>query len=355
MDYGGGNDGGGNGNSIYAAEKIMKKRVRRGKVEYRVKWKGWSQRHNTWEPEENILDARLIEAFERSLNKSSTPAKRGAKRKEPVYETESEDEPEEKPVVKAERNKHHKKEPSSSKVKKDEERPSTSAIKIKQEEEDSSSSDEVLQKIQKDDTKRKAEVLSKESGKIGITIKTSPQEKKLEKTPPPVPSATPVEKPKPVTTKVESKPNEDENVISPPPPPITPMAPAVTAAAPGENDTQKKLEQEPSKTETLEPMLAVNAPEAPTQPIAAPKSDPVQEAPKQQVAPPQTPPPETPAKPSAPQSPEIAPPRLWLPRCHMTDQIFITDVTVNQETATIRECKTEKGFFRERNVSVTQS
>ncbi|XP_042859224.1 chromobox protein homolog 8-like [Penaeus japonicus] len=52
------------GDRVYAAECIQKKRVRRGRVEYLVKWKGWSNKHNTWEPIENILDHRLLEAFE---------------------------------------------------------------------------------------------------------------------------------------------------------------------------------------------------------------------------------------------------------------------------------------------------
>lgn len=94
------------GDRVYAAERIIRKRVRKvrylsihrlqtiisskhaslpselqGKVEYYVKWKGWSQRHNTWEPEENILDRRLIEQFEQS-QRSEGGSKRGPKKKE---------------------------------------------------------------------------------------------------------------------------------------------------------------------------------------------------------------------------------------------------------------------------------
>ncbi|CAB4056863.1 CBX8 [Lepeophtheirus salmonis] len=48
---------------VFAAERISKKRLRKGKTEYLVKWKGWSPKYSTWEPEENILDARLIQQF----------------------------------------------------------------------------------------------------------------------------------------------------------------------------------------------------------------------------------------------------------------------------------------------------
>ncbi|XP_031563809.1 chromobox protein homolog 8-like [Actinia tenebrosa] len=51
---------------IFAAQCILKKRTRKGQVEYLVKWKGWSAKNNTWEPAENILDGRLILAFENS-------------------------------------------------------------------------------------------------------------------------------------------------------------------------------------------------------------------------------------------------------------------------------------------------
>jgi len=51
------------GDQVFAAEAITKKRFRKGKTEYLVKWKGWSPRYSTWEPEENILDPRLVQQF----------------------------------------------------------------------------------------------------------------------------------------------------------------------------------------------------------------------------------------------------------------------------------------------------
>ena len=50
--------------SIFAAERILKKRKRKGKLQYKVKWLGYPEDQSTWEPEENILDKSLIEHFE---------------------------------------------------------------------------------------------------------------------------------------------------------------------------------------------------------------------------------------------------------------------------------------------------
>lgn len=36
---------------VFAAEKITKRRLRKGKTEYLVKWKDWSPKFSTWEPE----------------------------------------------------------------------------------------------------------------------------------------------------------------------------------------------------------------------------------------------------------------------------------------------------------------
>ncbi|XP_049600626.1 chromobox protein homolog 8a [Syngnathus scovelli] len=69
------------GESVFAAESIIKRRIRRGRWEYLVKWKGWSHKYSTWEPEENILDERLLAAFEERERERELfgPKKRGPK------------------------------------------------------------------------------------------------------------------------------------------------------------------------------------------------------------------------------------------------------------------------------------
>ncbi|XP_002737498.1 uncharacterized protein LOC100369045 [Saccoglossus kowalevskii] len=54
---------------VYEAERLLRKRTRKGAVEYLVKWKGWSNKYNSWEPEENILDPQLMEELDRSCRR----------------------------------------------------------------------------------------------------------------------------------------------------------------------------------------------------------------------------------------------------------------------------------------------
>ena len=52
--------------TVYAAEKILKTRKRHGKQQYLVKWANFPVSESTWEPEENILDQRLLDNFHRN-------------------------------------------------------------------------------------------------------------------------------------------------------------------------------------------------------------------------------------------------------------------------------------------------
>ncbi|XP_016150293.1 chromobox homolog 7a isoform X1 [Sinocyclocheilus grahami] len=57
------------GEQVFAVESITKKRIRKGNVEYLLKWQGWAPKYSTWEPEDNILDPRLVLAYEEKEEK----------------------------------------------------------------------------------------------------------------------------------------------------------------------------------------------------------------------------------------------------------------------------------------------
>ncbi|XP_046404544.1 chromobox protein homolog 6-like isoform X2 [Ischnura elegans] len=181
------------GDRVYAAERIMKKRVRRGRVEYFVKWKGWSQKYSTWEPEENILDGRLIEIFEQGSQRERDPSgsKRGPRKRETSRYSDAtaaiaassngqateegaddvEEVTEEVAPSAAEGEVERAVSPTNLDESQQRRNVVTSNAKVMSPQQ-SPRSDGSGEGSLSGATKRKAEVLSKESGKIGVTIST---------------------------------------------------------------------------------------------------------------------------------------------------------------------------------------
>lgn len=354
--------------------------VFQGKVEYRVKWKGWSQRHNTWEPEENILDERLIDIFERSQRySSSTPKKQNRKR---VLEESDSDEDtsqaeavvEKEPPVKKEKIKIKElpKKPEISKKIESNKKEEVSSPKftvtipssslnsssttqkaspasasvapipkliipptvITEAEDGSTSSSSDDHPIAKDllVEKRKAEVLSKESGKIGITIKKTAT---TTTTKPLVSPKVKIERKTTVATSSLVKEEEQDSSST-----TTETSTSSIAAAP-----EKKAAPPPPAAMIPENNLSIKAEDPKTPEKSSPSSPETKASSKENKFTNLM----TNSNMKLLTSPKSAHPKLWLPKAQSTsDQVFITDVTVNLETVTIRECKTERGFFKSR-------
>jgi len=79
----------------FTVERILDKRVRNSKVEYLIKWEGYPDTENTWEPQENLDCPDIISAYEDKAAKKKEEKKRkkeaestGGKKKQKVVEEE---------------------------------------------------------------------------------------------------------------------------------------------------------------------------------------------------------------------------------------------------------------------------
>jgi hypothetical protein len=65
----------------YEVEKILEHRMRKGQKEYFVKWKGWPESYNQWEPEEHLEGAPEVL---REYHASATELRRKRRRGNPT-------------------------------------------------------------------------------------------------------------------------------------------------------------------------------------------------------------------------------------------------------------------------------
>lgn len=71
----------------YSVEKILDKRTKGGKVEYLIKWEGYPDSENTWEPQDNLDCPDIISNFEAKRTAASAKKEEPPKKRKKETET----------------------------------------------------------------------------------------------------------------------------------------------------------------------------------------------------------------------------------------------------------------------------
>ena len=75
----------------YIVEKIVGKKIENGTEFYYVKWKGFSEDENTWEPRSHFNDTSLIEKYDNQNNKNKIKKEKKTEKKKIETSSDSED------------------------------------------------------------------------------------------------------------------------------------------------------------------------------------------------------------------------------------------------------------------------
>lgn len=316
------------GERVFAAEALLQRKKFKGKIKYLVKWKGWSSEHNTWEPEENILDQRLLDAFERKMKQNTstpnsskkTPSKtvKPSSQSQPSASSKSDDgedaDPANDPKVLSATNQSSESSVDSSK--KDVES-SQKTLKRKP-------SDTVLSNIGLVSTKS-----LKESSQSDAPSSSTAEIANNDKT----------EKDS-VVTKTSSTPSSHRSTMN------KELKSLTGSSTPSTTQGNKKF---PVDGSTSVDQNGRNCPIAdpvrPPSPTMNAKQVNGQSTMSMTATTPSTPLHQRAMRKSSP------PPELWRKQARVAEQILITDVTSNNMTITVRECRTHQGFFKESPVS----
>jgi len=68
----------------YEVEKVVNKRIVKGQIQYLIKWKGFNETDNTWEPKENLECPELIAEYENAEIKKDNSKEKEPKEDKPV-------------------------------------------------------------------------------------------------------------------------------------------------------------------------------------------------------------------------------------------------------------------------------